>query len=148
LPAQYDAYIPGLNALLRDLRSMDKEHQAELRKASQVIADRYMVPAWRSAALNAGPWGSRLADSIRAKKDRLPAIAIGLNRRAFSGGASTGQVRFPSHAGRVRPSIPAAFSATGWMSQAKPAYIGPAMAEWGNAVDAVVDSWNRGPDYG
>lgn len=148
MPAQYDAYIPGLGALLRDLRTMDKDYQKELRDASAKIATNYMVPAWRAAALNAGPWGDRLADSIRAKRDRLPAISIGFNRKAFSGGASTGMVRYPSHAGRIRQAIPPAFTQTGWMTSVKSAYIGPAMTEWGHAVDQVVSAWNRGPDYG
>lgn len=145
---EYDAYIPGLNALLRDLRALDKDAQNELRAASMTIAERYMVPAWRSAALQAGPWGERIADTIKAKRDRLPAISIGANRRkAFSGGASVNMVRYPSHAGRVRESIPAAFIQTGWMRAAKPAYVGDAVTEWGQAVDRIVTKFNQGPDY-
>lgn len=143
----YDAYIPGLNAMLRDLRGLDKEAQGELRTASSVIAARHMVPAWQAAAMNAGPWGERIAATIRAKRDRLPAISIGGNRRAFSGGATPNMVRYPSHAGRVRDTYPAAFTATGWMRQAKPAYIEGAIREWGQAVDKVCDDWGRGRDY-
>lgn len=144
---QFDAYIPGLNALLRDLKGLDKESQAELRIASQDIADRYMAPAWEAAAMNAGPWGWQLAASVKARKDRVPAVTIGFNRKTFSGGASPNMVRFPSHAGRVRNSIPAAFTATGWIHQVKPAYIGDAIREWGQAVDDVVAKFNTGPDY-
>jgi hypothetical protein len=142
-----DSFIPGLNTLLRDLRALPKPAAAELRDASVVIATNYMVPAWQSAAMNAGPWGDRIAATVRAKRDRLPAISIGANRKAFSGGASANMVRYPSHAGRVRPTIPAAFTATEWMTSVKPAYIGPAMEQWGKAVDTVVDKWNRGRDY-
>jgi hypothetical protein len=142
----FEAYIPGLNVLLRDLRGLDKESQGKLRTASQDIATRYMVPAWRAAAQQAGPWGPTIAASVRAKRDRLPAISIGGNRKAFSGGASATMVRYPAHAGRVRDSIPAAFVRTGWMDNVLPAYIGPAMREWGEAVDKVVDDFNRGPD--
>ena len=145
---QYDAYIPGLNALLRDLRGLDKDSQNELRTASTAIADRYMVPAWKSAAQGAGPWSDHIADTVKAKRDRLPAVQIGANRKkAFSGGATVNMVRYPSHAGRVRESIPAAFVATGWMRAAKPAYVGDAVAEWGQAVDRIVDTFNAGPDY-
>ena len=141
-----EAYVPGLNKLLRDLKGLDKEAQNELRSASADIADRYMVPAWQAAARNAGPWGERIAGTIKAKRDRLPAISIGANRRAFSGGATVNMVRYPSHAGRVRPSIPAAFVETGWMTAARPNYIGNAMAEWANAVDRVCDGFDRGLD--
>ena len=145
---EYDAYIPGLNALLRDLRGLDKDAQNELRTASTAIADRYMVPAWKSAAQGAGPWGDRIADTVKAKRDRLPAVQIGANRKkVFSGGASVNMVRYPSHAGRVRESIPAAFVATGWMRAVKPAYIGDAIREWTQAVDRVADVFDNGPDY-
>lgn len=143
----FEAYIPGLNALLRDLRGLDKESQAELRKASQDIAARHMVPAWQAAARNAGPWGDVIAANVKAKRDRIPAITIGGNRKAFSGGASATMVRYPSHAGRVRETIPAAFTRTGWMEAVQPAYIGGAIREWGQAVDKVVSSFNNGMDY-
>lgn len=141
-----EAYVPGLNKLLRDLKGLDKEAQNELRSASTEIASRYMVPAWQAAARGAGPWGERIAQSIKAKRDRLPAISIGANRRAFSGGATVNMVRYPSHAGRVRPTIPRAFVETQWMTAARPAYIHNAMAEWANAVDRVCDGFDRGLD--
>jgi hypothetical protein len=56
-------------------------------------------------------------------------------------------VRFPSHAGRVRPSIPPAFTRTDWMNLVRPAYVDQAMAEWGKAVDSVVKAFNNGPDF-
>lgn len=145
---QYDAYIPGLNRLMRDLRGLDKESQNQLRDASSDIARRHMVPAWQSAARKAGPWGERIAATVKAKRDRLPAVQIGANRRrAYSGGASVNMVRYPSHAGRVRQSIPLAFTRTDWMQSVQPAYIYPAIREWGNAIEDVVRDFNNGPDY-
>jgi hypothetical protein len=106
-----------------------------------------MVPAWQAAAMNAGPWGERIAATVRAKKDRIPAVSIGFDRKAFSGGATVNMVRFPSHGGRVRPEIPAAFTKTAWMSTVKPAYIEGAVKEWAAAIDKVCDEWGRGRDY-
>lgn len=143
----FEAYVPGLNALMRELRGLDKESQGKLRDASTDIANRYMVPAWRNAAMNAGAWGPGIASSIKAKRDRLPAISIGGNRKTYSGGASPTMVRYPSHAGRIRESIPAAFITTAWMDAVKPAYIGDAMRAWGQAVDQIVSGFNNGPDY-
>jgi len=140
----FDCYVTGLNSLLRDLRGLDKESADELRTASTDIANRYMVPAWTNAARSAGPWGERIAATVKAKRDRLPAVQIGANRKAFSGKATVNMVRYPSHAGRVRPTIPAAFTQTDWMAQVKPAYSAQAMREWTQAVDRVCDAFERG----
>lgn len=142
-----EARIPGLNRLLRDLRALPKEYHDELRTASKDIATRHMVPAWQAAAMDAGPWGAQIAATVRAKRDRIPAVSIGGSRKAFSGGASVNMVRYPSHAGRVRQEIPAAFARTDWMSKVKPAYIEAAVREWGQAIEKVCDAYNRGRDY-
>jgi hypothetical protein len=147
VPRTSAAYIPGLNALLRDIGKLPKAAQGELRDASADIATRHMLPAWRAAAMRAGPWGPKLAASIRVRRDRVPALVIGGGRKVYSGGATASMARFPSHAGRVRPSIPAAFTRTGWMSTVYPAYIGQAVGEWSDAVNRVVRDFNRGRDY-
>lgn len=152
MAARYEAAIPGLNRLLRDLRALPKEYQAELRTASQAIADRHMVPAWRTAAMNAGPWGPRIAASVRSRRDRVPVVVIGANRRTFSGGASPTMVRYPSNAGQdsragVRGYLPPAFTRTDWMVNVSRAYIGPAVQEWGDAVGRVCRDFNTGTTY-
>lgn len=141
---RYETAVPGLNRLLRDLRALPKEAQAELRTASQDIADRHMVPAWRAAALKAGPWGERIAGSVRSRRDRVPVVVIGSNRRTLTGGASPTMVRYPSAFGQVRASIPAAFTRTEWMSHVQPAYIGGALREWSAAVSGVCRDFNNG----
>ena len=75
----FDVEVEGLNELLRDLRSLPKEASAELRLASQRIASEHMVPAWQSAAQQAGPWGDKLAATIKARRDRLPSTVIGFS---------------------------------------------------------------------
>lgn len=144
MPQLVEARVVGLNSLLRDLRALPKEAQNELRSASSVIAERHMVPAWRAAALQAGPWGPKIAASVRVRRDRVPAVVIGGRRAVFSGGASVNQVRFPSHAGRVRESIPKAFKRTKWMKSVHRRYIGGAIREWGTAVDRIVRQFNNG----
>jgi hypothetical protein len=93
---QVELRIDGLGALLKDFRALPKEATKELRKASVDIANRHMVPSWKAAALTAGNWGPKLAESIRARSDRLPALNVGKDRRAYRGGASTNMVRYPS----------------------------------------------------
>ena len=136
-----DVYVEGLNDVLRAFRALPKEASQELRQASQAIANDIMVPAWRNAALfNAGPWGAKIADSVKARRDRIPAVSIGGNRRVFSGGASATMVRYPSDAGQVRPSIPPAFEQTDWISQVR-GYQPQAIRQWGQAVDRIVEKW-------
>ena len=81
-PRLTDVYVDGLNELLRDLRALPKDAAKELRDASVRIADQHMVPSWRDAAMRAGPWGQKLAESVKAKRDRVPSVRIGGNRKA------------------------------------------------------------------
>ena len=136
----FDTYIEGLNELLRALNKLPKEANKELKASSKTIAERYMVPAWREAALNyAGPWGEEIANSVKAGTDRIPVVRIGGNRKVFSGGASATMVRYPSDSGQARDSW-APFEATNWIGQRAP-YQEKALEEWGNVVDRVVAKW-------
>lgn len=137
----FDTYVEGLNELLRAFRNLPKEASAELRKASQDIASRHMVPAWQEAARNgAGPWGEVIANSVKVRRDRVPAVQIGGNRKAFSGGATATMVRYPSDSGQKRDSF-APFERTDWIRDVR-AYQGPALQEWGQAVDRIVAKWS------
>lgn len=137
-----DVRIEGLNRVLRAINQFPKEASEELRKESQDIAARYMAPAYQSAARRAGPWGNRMADSVRVKKDRVPSVSIGYQKRVFSGGASTVQVRYPTHSGQGRASF-APFTETRWIDKAK-GYKPRAMEAWGDALTRIVRKWNRG----
>lgn len=145
----YDVRVEGLNELLRDFRKLGKEAASEMRDASQKIADKHMAPSWRNAALNyAGPWGQAIADSVKVRRDRLPAVNIGGNRRVFSGGATATMVRYPSDKGSrarggrgVRNNIPPAFGqGTNWIEQAT-GYQDDALREWSQAVDQIILKW-------
>lgn len=143
----FDTYVVGLNEVLRGFRALPKEASAELRQASQAVADKHMAPAWRNAAINyAGPWGAKIAESVKVKKDRVPAVNIGGARKKFLGGASPTMVRFPSDKGdqgRAGDATPAAFgSGTSWMSNVKQ-YQGGALQEWAKAVDQIVLKWSH-----
>jgi hypothetical protein len=145
-----DIEVLGLNKMLRDMRSLPKEAQDELRKESKDIASKLMVPYWQAAAGQAGPWGGAIAATVKAKRDRIPSVSIGANRRAFSGGASPTMVRFPSHAGTSGRSgsagtLPAAFytQATGWMQQMGK-YKPEALKLWLKAVDRIKSKFERG----
>jgi hypothetical protein len=140
-----DVEIEGLNELLRDLRALPKEASAELRLASQRIATQHMVPAWKSAASNAGPWGDKLQATIKAKRDRLPSIVIGAQRPRYGRGATPNMVRYPSDKGlsRSSDSSAAATFAEGrnWMRFAR-SYVPGAIQEWGRAIEDICDRFN------
>jgi hypothetical protein len=137
-----EAYVDGLNDVLRAFKALPKEASAELRKSSMEIADRHMAPAWRNAALYyAGPWGQVIADSVKVKRDRVPAVQIGGNRKVLSGGGTATMVRWPSDTGQGRESF-APFEQTNWISNVR-AYQPDALREWGEAVDRIVGKWGR-----
>jgi hypothetical protein len=137
-----EAYVDGLNDVLRAFKALPKEASAELRKSSMEIADRHMAPAWRNAALYyAGPWGQVIADSVKVKRDRVPAVQIGGNRKVLSGGGSATMVRWPSDTGQGRESF-APFEQTNWISNVR-RYQPDALREWGEAVDRIVGKWGR-----
>jgi hypothetical protein len=137
---QFDAYVEGLNEVLRGLRKLGPEANKELRVASKSIAQSHMVPAWQNAALyGAGPWGEEIANSVKAGSDRVPKITVGGNRARFSGGATPTMVRYPSSSGEARDSF-APFERTDWISRVR-AYQPAALKLWGEAVDKVVKKW-------
>jgi hypothetical protein len=136
----FDTYIEGLNEVLRAFKALPKEASAELRQASQAVASKHMMPAWQEAARSgAGPWGEVIANSVKVRRDRVPAVQIGGNRKAFSGGATATMVRYPSDSGQKRDSF-APFERTNWISNVR-GYQGPALQEWAQAVDRIVAKW-------
>lgn len=142
---EVELYVEGLNDILRALSKLPKEAANELRDASTRIADQDMAPAWRNAALYyAGPWGDRIAQSVRVKRDRVPAVSIGYAKKAFSGGASSIMVRYPADKGRQGKSgkdVPAAFGdGNDWIAK-RQNYQQAALQKWANAVDRVVLKW-------
>lgn len=142
-----EVYVDGLNDVLRALSSLPKDAANELRDASKDIAESDMAPAWRNAAMYyAGPWGSKIAGSVRVKRDRVPAVNIGYARAVYSGGASTIMARYPSNKGRQGKSgarVPAAFGmGTDWISKVR-AYQPEAMRKWARAVDSIVEKWGN-----
>ena len=137
----FDTGIEGLNDVLKSLKALGPEANKELRASSKKIAEQYMVPAWRNAAIyGAVVWGDAIADSVRAGSDRLPKVMIGKSKKVFSGGASSTMVRYPSDSGDRKDSF-APFEKTDWIQRVK-AYQKPALEEWGRAVDRVVTKWS------
>ncbi len=137
----FEVEVEGLNTILRDFKKLPKEASKELRRSSVDISNRYMVPSWKAAALTAGGWGPKLADSIRAASDRLPALKVGKDKRVYSGGASTNMTRYPAFRG-TQADYAAFGDGTGWMANRAP-YAAQALAEWTKATNQIVAKWNQ-----
>jgi len=137
----FEVKVEGLNTILRDFKKLPKEASKELRASSVEISNRYMVPSWKAAALTAGNWGPKLADSVRAVSDRLPALKVGKDKKVYSGKASTNFIRYPSFRGTKTNYAPFG-DGTGWMANRRP-YAAQALAEWTQATDLIVAKWNQ-----
>ena len=84
--------VEGLRELQARVRRLPKVAQAELREASQAIAD-MEAPRLRGAASASSRQAGAIASSIRVRRDRFPAIAAGgRGRTGVSGGATAGQL--------------------------------------------------------
>ena len=97
--------MEGINRLLRAFNKFGKDANAELKAEAQQVADRIMVPAYQSRARAVPTWGSFLAQDIRSKKDRIPAVNIGHKTPRLSGGANL-MLRYPTYSGQRAPAPP------------------------------------------
>lgn len=85
--AKVTAYnsIAGLN---KALRSLPKTASAELRDASQEIADDVAQSARRKASTIGGV-AAKVAPTIRAKRDRIPVVQMGGSKKIRDGANQT-----------------------------------------------------------
>ena len=142
-PASFKFVMDGLKGL-------PKEANAELRTASMEIAERILKPIiQRTIRQQAGPYGEKLAESVRVRKDRIPKVAIGNRRKVFSGGASTNIIRFGTIKGpyfardnRENKQMWAQSVTPGWTKEASDNYLKPVFHEWEKTVVHIVDKWN------
>ena len=136
--------VEGINRLLRAFNKFGKEANQELKAEAQQVADRIMVPAYKSRARAVPTWGEFLSQDIRSKKDRLPAVNIGYKTPRLRGGANPLMLRYPTYSGQQRAST-APFQQTMWIKKAGRDYKPQAMEAYADAVERVVRKWNRGP---
>ena len=153
-PAVYvdaDSYY----ALLRALKGLPKEASQELRVEAKKIAENIVMPSvQRAIRSHAGPYGPKLAKNVRVTRDRVPKVAIGSRRKAYSGGATSIQIRYGTVVGPYRTGYQgerankeqlwAQNVTPGWTDAAAKNYTPPAFAAWDSAVERIVNKWNKG----
>lgn len=138
--------------VMDSMKNLPKEANDELRTASMSIAERVLKPIiQRVIRAQAGPYGSKLADSVRVRRDRVPKVAIGNKRKVFSGGASTNNIRFGTIKGpyfarnnQEHQQLWPQSVTPGWTKEASDKYLEPVFAEWEKTTLQIVDKWNGG----
>jgi hypothetical protein len=152
--------IDGAREILRALSVMGKDAQNAIRDHSQKIAAKLAVKARADVAVNGGRQGVLVAQTVKAVRDRVPAIQAGGTKRL-------GRNRAPAY-GLLFGSIFGMSGRSGWYSAAKyasdsgqqyrphqgtDAYAffpvvensgGEISREWMAAVDEVVRKFGEG----
>lgn len=142
-------------ALLRALKGLPKEASQELRVEARQIAEDIVKPSvQRAIRSHAGPFGDKLAKNVRVTRDRVPKVAIGSRRKAYSGGASSIQIRYGTVVGPYttskngqRAGVEQTWARNvkpGWSDAAAQDYTPPAFQAWDKAVEQIVTKWNKG----
>jgi len=128
---------------LRALRGISKDASKELRRASVEIVDRE-VPRIHAAAALHGRQARAAARSVRARSDRVPAIAVGGRKRVTSSrNGYAGSIFFGSDAGSVQyKQFPSPNKSYWFWDQLGRDSTGM-MRAWGKAYDKVVSQWGR-----
>jgi hypothetical protein len=141
-----------MNGLKYALSKMDKESNAQLRNDVADITSWY-APKLANAAYGLGSANNplqaqRVAESVRAVRDRTPNVQVGGRRGRFSGGAVSGQVVYGSEFGSNNfKQFPARSPRTGrgnagwWIYPSLKRFQPEITHKWKEAVMKVLGNW-------
>lgn len=153
---------PQIRALLKVLNEMDDQSKTALKEKVKSIAGWVAEDIKRAATTAPMPkQAMKVAQTVRANKDRVPSVTIGGSRVKFSGGAVSGNVLYGSEFGADPTSEAGRFPNGGrrfpyrspQQGQGNRGYwIYPTLRtnqpritrEWHEAVDNVLDNWTKG----
>ncbi|HSG52445.1 MAG TPA: hypothetical protein VLA40_10085 [Rheinheimera sp.] len=155
-----------LRGLYQAFKEMDVDSKTKLKN------DVTLISAWSVGELKAGAFGSpmqeqslRVADTIRANKDRIPNVTIGGSKSRFSGGAVSGEVLFGNEFGASPASANGAFPNGGrrfpfrspskgrgnegyWIFKTLTGIQPEVTRRWKQSVTEVLNNWNKGAGGG
>jgi hypothetical protein len=153
---------PEIRALLKTLNEMDNESKTALKEKVKGIAG-WVAEEIKTAATYAPmhKQATKVAQTVRANKDRVPSVTIGGSRVKFSGGAVSGDVLYGSEFGADPTSATGAFPNGGrrfpypspkqgrgnagyWIYPTLRAVQPKIAREWHEAVDDVLRNWIKG----
>lgn len=148
--------------LLRDISAMDKESQGKLKDDVKIISG-WIATEIKQAAVTAPmpAQATRIANTVRAVKDRMPYVVVGGSAQRFSGGGRSGTVLFGNEFGAWPTSENGAFPNGGRRFPYRSAregrgnkgyWIFPTVKRlqpditraWHNRVDHVLANWKKG----
>lgn len=155
-----------LRGLYQAFREMDVDSKNKLKN------DVTLISAWSVGELRNGAFGSpmqsqsiKVAETIRANKDRIPNVTIGGSKSRFSGGAVSGQVLFGNEFGASPTSVNGAFPNGGrrfpfrspqkgrgnegyWIFKTLSGIQPEVTRRWKQSVTEVLNNWNKGAGGG
>jgi hypothetical protein len=133
-----------MNDLLRALSKMDKALSAEIRDASQDVANRFATSVMGRAGT---PLASAVAAGVKARRDRVPVVAMGTGK--LSSGTPISAVMYGAEfGGRGRPTTrqfqPHRGTAGYFLYPTIREQGREAAEEWADAIFDVLDRyWNK-----
>ncbi|MFT4295642.1 MAG: hypothetical protein QM582_09550 [Micropruina sp.] len=149
MPVLIGVEVEGLRELLRVASRLPKTAQNELRQSAMLIATDEAASI-RAAAAGSSPQSAAVVGSIRARRDRVPAVAAGgAGRSGVSGGATTGQLFFGAEfGGQGRPTTkqfrPHRGTSGYWFFPTLRRDQERMMKRWETALRAVEREWSGG----
>lgn len=149
-----------VRALLKDISAMDKEAQGRLKDDVKIISG-WVATEIKQAATKAPmpAQAARVANTVRAVKDRVPYVVVGGTAQKFSGGGRSGVVLFGSEFGASPTSSNGAFPNGGrrfpyrsgqggtqgyWIFPTLKRLQPQITKAWHNRVDHVLSNWKKG----
>ena len=151
-----------LAGLYKAFREMDKDSNTKLKN------DVSLISSWSVGELKQGAFMSpmsqqsiKVAETIRANKDRIPNVTIGGSKQRFSGGAVSGQILFGNEFGASPTSPNGAFPNGGrrfpyrspakgrgnagyWIFKTLSSIQPEITRRWKSSVTEVLGNWNKG----
>ncbi|WIY05463.1 hypothetical protein QRX60_17030 [Amycolatopsis mongoliensis] len=103
--------IDGVREILRAFSVLPKDAQNAIRDHSQALARKLAIKAVVDVSLHGGPQGPNLSTTVKAVRDRVPAIQVGGTRRI-------GSTRAPAY-GMLFGSLFGMNGRSGWFSYAR-----------------------------
>ena len=161
--------ISQLRDLLKALNKMDDDSKKALKEEVTSISA-WTATGIRMAAYTGSPMPAQtavVAQTVRPNKDRIPNVTIGGSRGRVSGGANAGILLYGNEFGSNRNFYGSAgsFANGGYKFPARTPRVGrgnrgywifPTLKamqpeitrRWKNAVEEVLDNWNKGSGGG
>ena len=88
---------------LRALKALDKETTQELRRRSKLIAEDILKPTIQAAIIaKSGPYGPKLAKSVRVKGDRVPMVLVGAKGITYGATNDAAAKRYYKRRGKLK----------------------------------------------